>query len=84
MTVTQVRLTDEEASRLVALAARNGEAPEEVARRAVTDYLASHAPGDWQAARKAACGIWAGRDDLPDLRELRDECDRRLVDRDED
>ena len=78
MTTTQIELTDDEAQRLEALAARTGERPEEVARRAVADFLASHGPGDWRNALIAARGLWADRDDLPDLRELREESDSRV------
>ncbi len=61
MTITQVRLTEDEARRLGELAAQSGETAEALARRAVTDFLASHEPRDWRVGLRAACGIWAER-----------------------
>ena len=74
--VTQVRLTEDEAYRLDELAMRLGRTSEDLVREAVADLLSRSEREDRLTRMRAARGLWADRDDLPDLRELRAEWDR--------
>jgi hypothetical protein len=73
---TQIYLTEEEHAALGRLAAQVGQGRSEIIRMAIDAYLACLANGSQLLRLRAAQGIWAHRDDLPDLRESRAAFDR--------
>lgn len=58
------------------LALRSGRNESALIREAIDDYLEREQPHQRLAQLRQACGIWAGRDDLPDWPQLRQELDR--------
>ena len=68
---TQIYLTDEEKKGLQSTARRNGISQSDLIRRAIDELLAKSGTLDKSVVLDEIAGIWFGRDDLPDLRELR-------------
>ena len=77
MVRTQVYLSERHVARLRRLAAATGKTQSALVRDAL-DRLDTP-PGDRLDALRAARGIWADRDDLPDCAALRLEFDDRLA-----
>jgi len=81
MTTAQINLTDSQAKALDILARRTGKTEDELLSEAVDKLIgevqtAEEKRREWLEALCAAKGIWKGRKDLPDIRELRAEADR--------
>ena len=71
MVRTQIYLTDEEKKGLQVTAQRKGISQSDLIRRAIDELLAKSGTLDKSAVLDEIAGIWSGRDDVPDLRELR-------------
>lgn len=78
MTRMEIELTDEQQSALTALARETGRSEQELLREAVDHLIDENDRVDWRGTLAKLEGIWAQREDLPDLRELRREMDRGL------
>ncbi len=76
MATAQVTLTESETQAIQALSQSKGKTQEEILHEAVQQFLAQHKAESRLAALQQARGIWQGRQDLPDLTELRDEWNR--------
>lgn len=76
MVRTQIYLTEAEQEALRSLARDTGRSQSELIREAIDAMLERQEPVDRKALMRQARGMWSDRDDLPDLRELRDEFDR--------
>ncbi|HFD32634.1 MAG TPA: CopG family transcriptional regulator [Gammaproteobacteria bacterium] len=75
---TQIYL-DEQASKAIrALALESGKKQSEIIREAIASYLSKHRHKDKKSKLRQACGIWKGRDDLPDIEKIRHELDERI------
>ena len=68
----------------VVIEAAEGEAAEPASFLRTAQALRLNGPPDWSERLGAGRGLWADRDDLPDLRELRRGASRHLPDRRED
>lgn len=78
---TQIYLTQEQSRAVEAIAARLGQTKSEVIRTAINRFLAENLASERRALMRQAAGIWADRDDLPQLfEELRQELNRESVD----
>ncbi len=73
----QLTLTDDEVRAIHDLSASVGQSPETILHAAIEQFLARHRQQNRLEAMRAARGIWSDRDDVPDLRELRDEWERK-------
>ena len=71
MVRTQIYLTEEEKAGVEAVAASRGISQSDVIRLAVDDLLAGQGVKDKTALIDRIAGVWAGREDLPDVRQLR-------------
>jgi hypothetical protein len=78
MTTAQVVLSEAEAESLEMLSRDQGKAPEELLHEAISQFLRQRDVQSRLDALKRARGIWQGRDDISDLKELRGEWDRNL------
>ncbi|MFU8802377.1 MAG: CopG family transcriptional regulator [Bradymonadaceae bacterium] len=74
---TQVYLTTNEKKGLEEMAERTGRSQSELIREAIDSYLKQTATTSRASRLEQAFGIWSDREDLPDLRELRHEWERR-------
>jgi len=79
MVRTQVYLTEAEQEALRALARSTGRSQSELIREAIDAMLEKQEPVNRRAMMRQARGMWSDRDDLPGLRELRDELTSRLT-----
>lgn len=73
---TEIELTEEERSALEEISLSTGKTEDELIRAALDQFIAQFRKEDPHALMRAARGIWEDRQDLPSLRELRDEFDR--------
>ncbi|HLF67420.1 MAG TPA: CopG family transcriptional regulator [Gammaproteobacteria bacterium] len=75
---TQVYLTALEQQQLTVLAEQNGIPKSEMIREAIDAFLQAKfaEKQDKMKAIRAAAGMWAERDDLPDFTAIREEMDR--------
>ena len=73
---TQIYLTDDQIREIKVLSSRLGVKQSELIRKALDEFLDEQFSQDWKADMRAAAGIWAGREDLPDFSRLRAELDR--------
>jgi len=81
MTTAQINLTDSQANALRKLSKQSGKTEDELLQEAVNKLIAEVGEAEvkrqeWLEALRQAKGIWKDRDDLPDLRKLREEADR--------
>lgn len=76
MTNVQLRLTDQQAAALHAIAKQTGKAEDEIVREAVEQFIRQFRQEHRQELIRQARGIWRDRTDLPSLRTLREEFDR--------
>ena len=77
MVRTQVYLTKHQRNELAAIATNLGKRQSELVREAVDLLIERVSRHRRNAVLREAAGIWKGRTDLPDLKELRAEWDRR-------
>jgi len=77
---TQIYLTAAERNGLIVLSKKTGLHQSFLIREAIDQYIAKEklAKKDKANALKSAAGIWANRDDLPDLDSIRKEFDRKF------
>ena len=73
---TQIYLTEQERTGLVALAQVSGKKQSELIREAVDRFLAQFEEIRLQEALESAAGMWKDRDDLPDFNTARRSLDR--------
>lgn len=75
---TQVYLTDDEREQLLLLARELGLHQSALIREAIDQFIESKRiiKQKKRSALKAAAGLWAGRDDIVDFRDLRREFER--------
>ncbi len=73
---TQIYLTEQERTGLVALAKVSGKKQSELIREAVDRFLEQFEETRLQAALENAAGMWKDRDDLPDFNAARRSLDR--------
>lgn len=76
MIETQISLTDEEMQELQLLACQLGKKPKELIQEAVLKLIGQFDRDAFLKKRMAASGIWRDRNDIPDLRELRQSMER--------
>lgn len=81
MTTAQINLTDLQANALRKLSEQSGKTEDELLQEAVNKLItevgeAEAKRQEWLEVLHQAKGIWKDRDDLPDLRKLREEADR--------
>jgi len=74
---TQVYLTEEEKSELESIASTHGIKQSELIRRAIDDLIDRWGKERGLAALRGARGVWKDRQDLPDLRDMRQGWSRR-------
>lgn len=73
---TQVYLTEEEQQALRAMAQETGTTQSALIRLAIDGFIERQADADRLTRLRRGRGMWEGREDLPDLRELRREWER--------
>ena len=71
MVRTQVYLTEQEKNSLESVALSQGIPQSELIRQAIDDLLERLGTVDKSTALDSIAGIWSGREDIPDIRELR-------------
>ena len=76
MVRTQIYLTEQERSNLLALSESSGKSQSELIREAIDRFLAQFDDTWRQAVLKNAAGMWKDREDLPDFNALRRTMDR--------
>ena len=76
MIETQISLTEQENNSLQILAHQMGKTSNELIKEAVTQLLNQFDEETLRQNRMAAAGIWRNRNDIPDLREMRDSAER--------
>lgn len=76
MATASIQLTDHESEALNALAEQTGKTTDELLREAVTRMLIQTQPTNRLVLLQQARGIWKDRQDIPDVRALREEFDR--------
>lgn len=76
MVRTQIYLTEQERSNLLALSESSGKSQSELIREAIDRFLAQFDDSMRQAVLKNAAGMWKDREDLPDFNALRRTMDR--------
>jgi len=74
MTTAQVTLSESESHAIQVLSQRKGKTQEEILHQAIQQFLTQHQAENRLAALRQARGIWQARQDLPDVVELRNEC----------
>ncbi len=77
MVRTQIYLSLEERDQLDAIAQAQGISRSDLVRTAVAEYLTGHLDAENDAILGQCCGVWKDRDDIPDVRRLRDDWTRR-------
>jgi predicted transcriptional regulator len=75
----QIDLSAQERQALQVLAQRSGRSQSSLIREAIDGYLEREQPHQRLAQLRQARGLWAGRDDLPDWPQLRQELDRHAT-----
>lgn len=76
---TQIYLTREEREALRRIAERNNLSQSEIIRQAIDRYISEDlSDAEAEAILERTFGIWAGREDVPDIEALRREIDERV------
>ena len=75
---TQVYLTESEKNHLDAISRTSGISQSQMIRQSIDDLIEKYAPAKRLAAVHNAFGIWKGRDNIHDLRDLRAGWGRRM------
>lgn len=70
---TQIYLTDDEQNAIRQIGIRTGRSQSALIREAIDLYIGESLPAARQGRRMAAFAMWAERDDLPSLEQLRAE-----------
>ena len=73
----QIYLTEEEQRELKAIAITTGARQSELIRTAIDNFIAVYKERDRKKLLMQAKGIWKDRDDLPDIRQMRSEWERK-------
>jgi Arc/MetJ-type ribon-helix-helix transcriptional regulator len=73
---TQIYLSEAERQGLQALGQRSGRSQSDLIREAIDSFLERHQPQSRLARLRAARGLWANREDLPEREDVRQELDR--------
>jgi hypothetical protein len=76
MTTAHIELSDSEYQTLQKLAQSTGKSEKQLLREAIDSLVRSPAQGQRLELLHLGKGIWNGRTDLPDFRQLRAEMDR--------
>jgi len=76
MVRTQIYLTEEERTGLIALAKSSGKKQSELIREAIDRFLTMFDEVRYRAVMDNAAGMWKDRDDLPDFNAARQSWDR--------
>ena len=76
MVRTQIYLTKEERASLRRASRQTGKSQSELIRQAVDSFVERFNQRDRLECLRQARGMWQGRTDLPELRQLRRESDR--------
>lgn len=70
---TQIYLTKDEQNAIRQIGTRTGRSQSALIREAIDRYINENQPAVTQGKRMAAFALWAERDDLPSLEQLRAE-----------
>ncbi len=70
---TQIYLTEDEQNAIRQIGTRTGRSQSALIREAIDHYIGENQPVITQGKRMVAFALWAGRDDLPSLEQLRAE-----------
>lgn len=70
---TQIYLTDDEQAAIRQIGIRTGRTQSALIREAIDCYIDQNQPAARQGKRMAAFAMWEGRDDTPNLAQLRAE-----------
>ena len=81
---TQIYLTKEEREALERIAKHKGESQSAVIRRAVDRYIERYQSQGRNTLFRQAKGLWRDRTDIPNVRELRKEWDREVLETTDD
>jgi hypothetical protein len=73
---TQIYLTEDERKMLAILSKETGQHLSALIREAIDQYIDRILSSKRKKRKSSAAGLWANRDDLPDMRTLRNEFDR--------
>ncbi|MFY8217070.1 MAG: ribbon-helix-helix protein, CopG family [Chthoniobacterales bacterium] len=73
---TQVYLTEDESSAITRLSSALGHGKSELIRQAIDEFIDRRDTTNRLKKLRAARGIWAERQDIPDVRQMRAEFDR--------
>lgn len=73
---TQIYLTEEENSAIASLSKALGHGKSELIRQAIDEFIDRRDTSNRLKKLRAARGMWAEREDLPDVRQMRKEFDR--------
>jgi hypothetical protein len=73
---TQIYLTEEERASLRRASRQTGKSQSELIRQAIDWFVERFVQRDRLTCLRQARGIWEGRTDIPELRQLRRESDR--------
>jgi predicted transcriptional regulator len=76
MTTLQIELSDSQSEALQSLARETGRTAQQLLSEAIQRLLDESDAVDWRSALASLAGVWADRNDLPDIRELRREWER--------
>jgi len=71
MVRTQIYLTQKEKDGLASAASAQGVSQSDLIRRAIDDLLARTGAKDKGRIIREIAGLWAGRNDIPDIRDMR-------------
>lgn len=75
---TQIYITEEEKEALEKLSEERNTTKSNIIREAIDQYVADSTLEGKKKKLKAAAGMWKDRDDIPDVRDLREGWGRRL------
>lgn len=76
MNEAEIKLTEQERSALQEIARQSGKTEGQLIREAVEHFISEFRTKDRRGLMQKGRGIWRGRQDLPELNDLRREWDR--------